>query len=486
VVSEPIVEEWSVFPTQVMEGETVTITWRVRNADSVTLEPLGPVGPAGSREDKPQPPTRTYLLIASYQGNTVRRSQEVLVNQAPPGAPVIRAFAAQPSSMVAGQVTTVRLTWATDNAESVSITPGIGPVEATGSRDLPAPASTTVYILTAENATGSVTGQARIEVIFPSPTPTLPPEPTPTMLVVIPTDTPEPTPTLPPPPTPTVTPTACPGPPVIASFAATPSTIAAGGSATLSWGAVTNATSVVIDNGLGPVAAPGSAPVSPGSTTTYRMTATGCGGATTMETTVTVVVVPVPAQQSPADGTVLRVYPRVATFTWSPVNVPGGVTYGIEIQIDTGFWQTAASASGLAGTTYNMPAFAGDNPGRWRVWATSPTYGASQSSPWWTFKFNTTAAQYSATWVNDDPNTGGITKIIITNAGQTLNIHPYGKCHPTDCDWGTKSVTPFPPGEPIKVDFPGHSLSITLNDAAGAKLKVVDSGSTGTSYFHRS
>src|SRR5439155_27068258 len=37
-----------------------------------------------------------------------------------------------------------------------------------------------------------------------------------------------------------------------------------------------------------------------------------------------------PTQVSPPDGTVFRIFPRVATFTWNPVSYPGGVTYGIE------------------------------------------------------------------------------------------------------------------------------------------------------------
>ncbi len=83
-------------------------------------------------------------------------------------------------------------------------------------------------------------------------------------------------------------PSGCTGTPVIAAFAATPGTINVGSSTTLSWGAVTNADSVEIDHGIGGVAAPGSTSVSPGSTTTYTITA-HCGSTTaTLQTTVTV------------------------------------------------------------------------------------------------------------------------------------------------------------------------------------------------------
>ncbi len=92
----------------------------------------------------------------------------------------------------------------------------------------------------------------------------------------------------PPPPATNTSPPVCPGPPVIASFSASPNPITAGGSTTLSWGAVTNATSATIDQGIGGVATPGSTSVSPGSTTTYTLTASGCGGVATSQVTVTV------------------------------------------------------------------------------------------------------------------------------------------------------------------------------------------------------
>ncbi len=281
---------------------------------------------------------------------------------------------------------------------------------------------------------------------------------------------------------------ACSGTPNIASFTATSTSITAGSSTTLQWGAVTNADSVEIDQGIGGVPAPGDRNVSPGSTTTYTMTA-HCGANTaTRQVTITVnaVTLPVPAQLTPADGTVFRVFPRVATFSWSAVSSGGSVTYGIEIQINTGTWQSKALQTGLTGTSYTMSAFAGDNPGRWRVWASSPVVESAKSA-WRSFSFNTSASQYSGTWLNNDSGTSGITRIIITNSGQTLNVHPYGKCTPTDCDWGTKSAT-FN-GEPFVVTgFPvGHQLSITLTDAAGASLRAVDSGgpSGGTYNFHK-
>jgi hypothetical protein len=284
----------------------------------------------------------------------------------------------------------------------------------------------------------------------------------------------------------------CSGTPNIASFTASPSSIVSGMSVTLSWGAVTNADSAEIDQGIGGVETPGSRTVSPTVNTTYTLTARCGANVATRQVTVLVLppavaIPPAPTLVSPADGWVFRNYPRTATFTWNAVSFAGGVTYNVEVQINTGTWQNHATPSGLGGTSYTMPAFIGDNQGRWRVWATSPTAGAGAKSDWRYFSFNTSASQYVGNWYNDDAATLGITKIFITNSGQTLYVHPYGKCTPTDCDWGTKSQT-FN-GEPFVISgFPAaHQLTITLNNPAGTSLKVMDfNGSTTyTYYFHK-
>jgi uncharacterized repeat protein (TIGR02543 family) len=78
-----------------------------------------------------------------------------------------------------------------------------------------------------------------------------------------------------------------PSDPIINSFSASPSTIAAGESSTLSW-SVTDASSVSIDNGVGSVDLTGTTTVDPATTTTYTLTATNASGSVTLTTTVTV------------------------------------------------------------------------------------------------------------------------------------------------------------------------------------------------------
>jgi hypothetical protein len=39
-------------------------------------------------------------------------------------------------------------------------------------------------------------------------------------------------------------------------------------------------------------------------------------------------------------------------------------------------------------------------------------------------------------WRNHDPNTGGITRVDLSQSGSAVQIRMWGRCHPADCDWG--------------------------------------------------
>jgi peptidoglycan-associated lipoprotein len=105
-----------------------------------------------------------------------------------------------------------------------------------------------------------------------------------------------------PPPPPPPAPAPAPPPankPVINYFTAEPTTISSGQPASLRW-SVTDATNVQIDNGVGQVSPNGRRAVYPTATTTYRMTATGPGGSTDAEATITVSTPPTPAPATTA------------------------------------------------------------------------------------------------------------------------------------------------------------------------------------------
>jgi hypothetical protein len=43
-------------------------------------------------------------------------------------------------------------------------------------------------------------------------------------------------------------------------------------------------------------------------------------------------------------------------------------------------------------------------------------------------------------WVNEDTDTQSITKVDIDKVGDIILVHIWGKCHPTDCDWGIETT----------------------------------------------
>ncbi|MCK9441921.1 MAG: hypothetical protein M0Q13_10940 [Methanothrix sp.] len=81
-------------------------------------------------------------------------------------------------------------------------------------------------------------------------------------------------------------------------------------------------------------------------------------------------------------------------------------------------------------------------------------------------------AQFAGDWSNVDPNTGGITKLSIAISGDSANVHVWGKCHPTDCDWGAVAAFAFAP------DVSSDPVS-----QAQALMAIFDAGFSETTLF---
>jgi hypothetical protein len=46
---------------------------------------------------------------------------------------------------------------------------------------------------------------------------------------------------------------------------------------------------------------------------------------------------------------------------------------------------------------------------------------------------------FAGEWLNEDLNTRGLTKLQIDQGDGQMRVHAWGRCHPTDCDWGIQA-----------------------------------------------
>jgi hypothetical protein len=307
-------------------GGEVTLSWQVSGADTVSIDHgIGVV--TGQSIAVPVTAHTTFTLTATNATGTSTTTASVALGQG--HRPTVASFSATPATLPSGggQVT---LSWQVSGADTVSIDHGVGVV--TGQGVTVQVASSTNYTLTATNASGSATATASVAV------------------------------------SPAV------ARPVIASFAATPTSLPVGGGAVaLSW-QVSNADTLSIDGGVGTVTGQ-SVSVNVGTTTTFTLTATNAGGTATASATVVVAAGPprptiarfsaTPASVPASGGTV--------TLSWevsdaSSVSIDHGVgavtgqSVSIPVSATTIYTLTATNAVGTA--TSSTAVVVGQNPSR--------------------------------------------------------------------------------------------------------------------------
>lgn len=233
VVPPPTVT-FAVEPPSISAGESATLSWTTTDAAGVSIDNgVGSVATSGAVSVSPTA-TTTYTLTANGIGGSA--TKQVTVTVTPPRPQI--SFTASRRTIAEGESTT--LSWNVLNSTSLSIDHGIGSRPASGSTSV-SPTATTTYRLTATGPGGSSSAQVTVTVLAA---------------------------------------------PVI-NFSATPSTITRGSASTLTWN-VTDATLVVIDNGVGALAPNGALEVRPTESTTYLLTATGPGGVRQAQATITV------------------------------------------------------------------------------------------------------------------------------------------------------------------------------------------------------
>lgn len=275
--NKPVINFFIANPTSIQAGQTSTLSWGTQNATTVTLSTVGGVSPSGQSTVAPTV-TTTYTLTASNANGTVSATATVVVSAPQSG---LTYCYASPSNIIQGESST--LYYQAQNATSVTITPGIGTVGASGNVAV-TPTATTNYVITATGA-GGQTSSCSVAV--------------------------------------TVTTGQLPR---IIRFSSAPMNISTGQNSTLFW-VVENATQVTINQGLGSVSLGGSQDVSPAATTTYTLTATNPAGSVTAMTTVNVTVIPAPTIAS------FTATPNPSPSPGSPVTLSCSTTNAVSMTL---------------------------------------------------------------------------------------------------------------------------------------------------------
>jgi uncharacterized cupredoxin-like copper-binding protein len=316
--SQTLITQFYANPATITGGQSSTLIWVTQGATSVTISPnIGSVNTSGSISVSPTA-TTTYTLTATGANGTVNQSTTVTVGGAN-GMPQIVRFEGNPLSIAPGGQST--LSWATNNATTVTITPNVGSVTPNGSTTV-SPSATTTYTLTATNAQGSVTTPVTITVSGNAV-------------------------------------------PQVVTFVANPSTINPGQQTKLCW-QVTNASNISISPGVGTnLNANDCATVSPSTTTVYTLSATNGAGQIQANATVTVGQVQILSFTANPPSSAAAGSPVV--LTWSTSNATSVVIIGGDIPPTTGQPNGSITINPASNQTYTLTAY---GPGGQTVSAT--------------------------------------------------------------------------------------------------------------------
>ena len=238
--------------TAVFTGGTGVITG---GASSIPVTSGTPVGVSPTS-------TTTYTLTVTPSAGTAI-TQTATVTVVP--APAITSFSANPTTIGSGQSSSLTATFTNGTGGTAVITAGSTTISSSVTSGTPvsvSPTTTTTYTLTVTNAANTAVTQTVTVTVIP--------------------------------------------PPTITSFTASPATITAGGSSSLT-AVFTGGTGVVTPGNI-TVTSGTAVPVSPASTQTYTLTVSGSGGPNATQTaTVTVVAAP-----------------AITSFTASPDSIASG------------------------------------------------------------------------------------------------------------------------------------------------------------------
>ncbi|HWB84253.1 MAG TPA: OmpA family protein [Bryobacteraceae bacterium] len=381
------------------EGDAITFSWSQIGGPGVALSGANT---ATATFTAVANQTYVFRLTVKDSGGLQSSATTTVTTGTTPQVRVLQ-FTATPTVVQPGQST--HLVWVVEGADTVTIQPAPGTVDArSGSSDV-TPTQTTTYTLTATGAGGTVNSTVTVNVGGTG------------------------------------------GPAEIIRFEANPVTILQGESSTLSW-TTTGGTQVSI-NGIGNVAPNGSQVVSPTATTTYTLSVTGADGS----------VVTAPVTVTVTTGSI----PQVVQFVASPVNIDAGQTSKLCWQVNGA---TSISIAPDVGSGLAPNDCANVSPSKTTTYTLTATNGAGQIQANVTinvgqvritsFTSNPVTSDAAGAPVTLAWTTENATSVVLTGnelPAETLNPNGSIVVHPTTNS--TYTLTAYGPG--------GQTVSVTIS-----------------------
>jgi trimeric autotransporter adhesin len=380
VAQVPIIT-FSASPVSIGAGASSVLSWSVTDATSCTASGGWSGGKAASGSDAVNPTeTTTYTLSCSNANGTSSRSITITVI----GAPTLE-FTTPNLSITRGS--TARLTWTSTNATTCSASGGWSGTKGTAGSVVVTPTETTTYVLACTGPAGSVSQSLTITVTL--------------------------------------------GPSV--NLTVSPTTVASGGSATLSWSTGSGTLSCVASGGWsGTKAVSGSQVVNPTVTTTYSLECSNSTASTLRSVTVTVTPPPVitfsasPTTVEPGGTSTLTWSSTGATSCsgsggWSGSKAVAGGSSAVTLTATTTF---VLSCTGAGGTATQSVTVTVEAPQPTLTFTGTPTSITPPSSATlnWTAT-NATSCTASGGWSSSKPLTGSQTVTPTSTTTYTLTCN---------------------------------------------------------------
>ena len=373
----PPVLSFDANPTDVVPGGTARLSWASANADFCRADGdwSGDRDTEGTFLTDALEAPANYMLTCTGLGGTTTQQVAVTVNGAEPSDPPVVSLSTSAAAVEAGQ--SVNLSWSATNAESCLASGNWSGAKPTnGSEDSDALATDATFTLTCTGPGGSDSSAVSVSVTTPTPAPTL-------------------------------------------TLNASPSTVLAGESTTLSWNANNATTCVASNSWSGSRPTNGSEQSGPLSAdAAYTLTCNGPGGTATRTVSVNVETPPAPNVSFSASATTIA-HGETVALSWSASNATSCVasggwqgdraTSGNEqlgpLTSDTAFTLTCSGDGGTTGKTVNVVVDAPSAPTiTFTAASTDIEHGASTTLQW--SADSATGCTASGDWNGEKPTEG--------------------------------------------------------------------------------